>query len=91
MERDNMKSIKRQLIRIEGRILTSTAYANYYANYATSETNHSRKVYKGFSDIALTKEELESEAFKTALSFIHNIEEFTEEKIKLTEMLNERM
>lgn len=61
--------------------IKTQCYADYWVNFATSETNYNRIVTKGSRDgiEKLTKAELEKEAFDTALSHIRRLEDLQNE------------
>ena len=78
--------IKSRLIRVDGQIIQSKLFAEYWLAMATTGGAKQRKIHKGTSDgPELTDEEKIKDALNNALSHIHNIGDLYETKIKLEE------
>lgn len=73
---------------IDSEILRCQAYANYWANYATSKANHLRVVFQG--EYQWNEADLERDAFNISLNFIHKIADEMDKKRELLAKIEKR-
>lgn len=87
MERDIMdlkirlveiRNHKRQL---EHEMQKSLSWSSHWDNFALSDANHARKVYRG--DVALNNIELEQDAYETSSRHMRHFDELKEKLLEL--------
>ena len=59
------------------------AWVSHWDNYATSDANHARTVYRGYGADKLTHVELEQDAYKTSSDHMHRYDDMKERMLEL--------
>jgi hypothetical protein len=81
--------IENEIRMIDTQIAISLGRANYWAQFATSQSNQARTVLNGFSDSEFTSLEKEQDAFDTSNRHLNLAQQFMEEKQALILKLEE--